>query len=662
MQQARQPKAEGLIHKGLGSLILYIKTKVNNLKIEPPPKGWRLLAEITVLAGFGFGFMEWLFLVTKPSFMDTMVFGHKLVILLSVSGLIAGVGLLFLGTLWPISRLQVRRLDVVLFHVGAGIPAFTLAGLLLLMIDNFTYTVLNFGIVTSERLLRGLYAILFVGLLYLSYRQVGKWVRRLNARKPRGLWVISAGLVVVAALTTAGLGFSNTSSATAIKTGTTGQRPNILIIGSDGLSADHMSLYGYELETTPYLSRLAEDSLWAENAFSNSSNTSGSLISMLASKPPAATRVLYPPDILSGINAYQHLPGLLRNAGYTTVQLSTAYYADAYALNVQNGFDMVNGQASLEHSQIYGLIRRVLPGDVAYFISGTADRLFDRLLHIFFVRAMPNPYKTVTTGEVEVTDRQRVDQIIQLVTTTDQPVFIHAHLMGTHGPRYEEIAEPVFSAGLEQSEEWMAAFYDDSILTFDGLIKDIVTALDEAGELNNTILVIYSDHARFWKPNERIPLLIYFPDHASVGVIQENVQNLDIAPTVLDYMGWDIPEWMEGQSLIEARGLNQRIIFNEAVTAQGVEENDGFFALVPERVQPPFYQFGNVRAIICDEFYDLNLEDQTWTVLKIDGHTAPCTKNELPEPEEIKAAILQHLQDHGFEITTLENLPPPPEE
>jgi len=299
---------------------------------------------------------------------------------------------------------------------------------------------------------------------------------------------------------------------------------------------------------------------------------------------------------------------------------------------------------------------------VAYFISGTADRLFDRLLHIFFVRAMPNPYKTVTTGEVEVTDRQRVDQIIQLVTTTDQPVFIHAHLMGTHGPRYEEITEPVFSAGLEQSEEWMTAFYDDSILTFDGLIEDIVTALDDAGELNNTILVIYSDHARFWKPNERIPLLIYFPDHTSVGVIRENVQNLDVAPTVLDYMGWDIPEWMEGQSLIEARGLNQRIIFNEAVTAQGVEENDGFFALVPERVQPPFYQFGNVRAIICDEFYDLNLEDQTWTVLKIDGHTAPCTKNELPEPEEIKAAILQHLQDHGFEITTLENLPPPPEE
>jgi len=661
MPQTSRAQGGGRLKKSLALLRQQIQTWIGALKIEPRSRGWEILAEITLLAGFGLVFMEWLFLVTKPSFMDTLTFGPRLVVLFTASILAAALFVLPVGGLWLASRMKWSpRSENGWFQAAAAVPALILAGLLLLMLDNFTYTVLHFGIVTSERALRGVYALLFLAMLYLSYRQVGRWIRALEPRPHRRLRMLVAGLVLVGIITAVKFSFSKTSSAAVLNTGTIGQRPNILLIGSDGLSADHMSLYGYALDTTPNLTRLAADSLWAENAFSNSSNTSGSLISLLSSKPPTATRVLYPPDILSGINAFQHLPGLLHNAGYTTVQLSTAYYADAFALNVQNGFDLVNGQESVEHSQLFQAIRPLLPGDVAYFLSSLSDRLVDRLLHIYFIRAMPNPYQTVTTGAVETTDRQRVDQIIRLVTSTNQPVFIHAHLMGTHGPRYEEIVDPVFSSGLAQDEEWLDPFYDDSILTFDRLIAEIVAALEDSGQLDNTILVIYSDHARFWRPDQRVPLLIHFPDNAHAGAITANVQNLDVVPTLLYYMDWEIPTWMEGQSLIASTPATERIIFNAAVAPQGVAEQDGYFALIPERLQPPFYQFGNIRAIVCDRYYDLNLEDHSWMVRHIPGHTAPCTEATALTSTDIKAAILQHLQDHGFDVATLETLAPPP--
>ena len=88
--------------------------------------------------------------------------------------------------------------------------------------------------------------------------------------------------------------------------------PNIILLGSDGLNADNMSVYGYDKDTTPRLRELAQTSLVAENAFTNAGNTAGSVVSILSGKLPTQTRVLYPPDILTDLAAFQHLPGILK--------------------------------------------------------------------------------------------------------------------------------------------------------------------------------------------------------------------------------------------------------------------------------------------------------------------------------------------------------------
>ena len=63
------------------------------------------------------------------------------------------------------------------------------------------------------------------------------------------------------------------------------ERPNIVVISIDSLSAHHMSLHGYARETTPNLSKLAETSLVFDHCVSNSNGTHIGLPTFLGNLP-----------------------------------------------------------------------------------------------------------------------------------------------------------------------------------------------------------------------------------------------------------------------------------------------------------------------------------------------------------------------------------------
>jgi arylsulfatase A-like enzyme len=119
-----------------------------------------------------------------------------------------------------------------------------------------------------------------------------------------------------------------------------------LLIGSDGVNADDMSVYGYQRDTTPFLKVFAKNALVAQNNFPNATLTTGSLVSIFTGKLPTTTRVLYPPDILTDVNSIQHFPGILQALGYYNAEISVDYYADANVLNLQNSFVTVNGRST----------------------------------------------------------------------------------------------------------------------------------------------------------------------------------------------------------------------------------------------------------------------------------------------------------------------------
>jgi arylsulfatase A-like enzyme len=601
---------------------------------------WLALFNLTVFSAYFYAFMEWLFFVTKSSSLSVLTpldSGMVLAVTGGIVALLLVISLLVLSLpAWLVRNVIWRpRLQI----LGYLVPALMLSVTALVMFDNFTYTVFKFGIVSTQGVWRALYALGFVlfawWMLRYVRRTLQKEVKRYASFLALGLLAVSIGAILVTNhARDASLGNFNTryrqSSA---------DRPNIIILGSDGLSASYLSAYGYTRDTTPFLSQVIKSSLVAENAFPNASSTTASTTSALTGREPTTVHVFRYPDILNGKDSFEHLPGILKGHGYETVELGTPYYVDAERLNMLDGFDIVNNQTL--NQPVLGLLRSILGNSPStYFIWTIAERANERLLHIFFIKEMKNPLAEVTDPNARMTDEERVDQIIDLLDNADRPIFIFTHLMDTHGPEFTS-REKTFSSGLGEEVEWDRGLYQDAILSFDSHLKKIYNHLAQTGQLDNTILVIYTDHGFQYAINQRIPIVIHFPHNEYTGTREDNIQIIDIPVTLLDYLGISKPDWMTGTSLLEGEPLaNREIVSVEAGS--------------PKKIAPPFYQIKTVQMIVCQRWYRLNVQENTWSSGNIYQHTSQCEKDLLPSDAEVRQKILDYLGKYGYDISSLQ--------
>ena len=638
---------------------------------------WGDFLIVVFLACYAYALMEWLFIITKPSFMDTLLWQEKFEILLITSALLAGSSFLAALPLMLVSALpRFRRHQDKIIRFAGLLPAAVLAALGLLWIDNFSYSLFKFGIINAKGGLRAIYALLFVGLLAVSFRWVdrllGKMTKTTRQARYRKMALAAFGLILVFSLGPLFLRGASINpqekKASAANNKVSARLPHILLITGDGINAGRMSVYGYERDTTPSIRKLADTALVAENAFTNSGQSSGSVISMYTGKSPAQTRVIYPPDILKGSDAYQHLPGILQSLGYRTVQITAPYYMDAYTFNLQDGFDSANGRSIL-HRSLFPIIGDYLSNNTAYFLSEVVNRIYDRLRHIFFIKEMENPYELVTDPD-DIGDNHRMDQLYAEIRSANQPLFIHVHLLGTHGA-YFAPAKRVYSDEKNSQREWDQDAYDDSILEFDAHVGTLVNLLEKKHLLDKTILIIGSDHGQNHEDNVRIPLLIRFPKGQFAGKLAGNIQNLDIAPTLLDYLGIEQPAWMQGQSLLpgqtaaaswaaaqplQAQPISaQRSIFSFCVRYAEQDEN-GNYAVNTEKAIPPFYQFGTITLISCQRWFLLGLTDLKLWYGEVDQYTTSCAEGDLLSPEQAINLLKGQLQISGFDISSLSNI------
>lgn len=596
-------------------------------------------------------------MITKPSYMSMFSFPKKVEVFLFAGSLVAGGSCLILLMLLAIELLPViRKHRKVMLSLGALLAAGILACTILLLIDNFTYTMFDYGIVSTDGYVRGLYALGFLIILFLCSRYVYK---KLNIgdqnidqkRSHRIINILMVGLILLSfIIPVLKNDFGNQSKSNAFNQ--IENKPHIIMITADGVNANSMSVYGYERDTTPRMKALAETSLVAENAFTNSGNTSGSIISIYTSKYPTKTGVLYPPNILRDDDAYQHLPGILWAQGYYTVQMTIPHYGDAYTLNLLNGFDKANGR-EIGVSSVLMHISGYMPTDFSYFIYEIGNRLIDRLRHIFFIKTMTNPMDLVMNAPDEVVDQTKIDDTIKLIRKSNKPLFIHIHLMGTHGetfrPKYR-----VFSQGQVMKTQglWNTDFYDDSILNFDTQVGEIVDALIKKDLFNNSIIIIGSDHGQKWTISNRIPLIIHFPKGEYSGKVGVNAQNIDIAPTILDYLGIDIPTWMQGQSLISDY-LSQRPILGIKTITASKDETTGHLFVIEI---PLFHQFGKINLIYCQNWYSIDLRSYHFESGEVEGYIALCQKEDLMSDADAFRLMSNHLKENGFNTSVLDEI------
>ncbi len=610
---------------------------------------WRNLFATSILVAQFYVFMEWLFFVTKESSLSSLSIWEALEVLLVAAGILSILVVAALGILLGLGVLARALGGEKLFQaVGTLVPAAVLAVTALIMADNFTYTVFGFGVVTTHGLWRLAYAFGFSVAFFLAYRSIWKAAagktkkRRKAARLRNGLALGLVAVSTIALLSTVLVQREYYSQLLDTYAAWPAKRPNILILGSDGLSSTHLSVYGYERDTTPFLRGLAQSSLLALNVFPNASSTTASTTSVLTGKPPVVSGVMRYPDILEGEHAFEHLPGILQEYGYTTVEVGVPYWVDAKAVNLLDGFDSVNGEP-LDPPALSSLRRLFGNSQAPYFIWTISKRASDRLLDIFLVREMENPIEAVTDPGSRMSDRERMERIVSLLEKSNTPLFVFAHFMDTHGPTFSP-REQIYSQGDSAAHPWSDNFYDDAITGFDDYVEQIYARLEESGLLENTIIVIYTDHAEKYVTNLRTPLLIHFPKGEHAGKIEHNVQNLDIPVTILDYMGLSRPDWMTGHSLLDGEPPADREIWSIVAGA-------------PKNVVAPFYQIKIVQVIVCQKWFQLNVQQNKYysgTVNSYEYFSPACAKDQLPDDDAARQMLIEYLETHGFDVGSLE--------
>lgn len=602
-------------------------------------------------------FMEWLFIVTKPSVLDMVQPLERLFpLLLSFLGLCLALCalqclLVTLDSLLPLGAAARRK-----YRIELWLPALVLTCSGYLMLDNFTYTLMGFSTFSLKSYDRVFYLILIVGVALWSHRFLKNALDNFADLAKFVKWggALSAVVILLACVALVlSLQRENRPDVVGLDAPikSNDKTPNILILSTDGLSAARMSVYGYRRQTTPFIAAIADQMLKFENHFSNSTSTTASVGSLFTSKYPSTTRVVFRPDVFLQRHAYEHLPGLLKTIGYTTGDVSVRHFVDPVDLNLRNGFDYANGRYLQADS--YGLLNfavKALPVETV-FADELLQRVKSRILHVSGYATVHNPFRMVTDPEsygYHGMDRQRVEEAKRFISSARQPFFLHLHLEGTHGPRFY-VEHQVFSSGKSQSEDWMVDFYDDAVLQYDRYVKEVFSLLAEKKILENTIVVLNTDHGHSWSTSHPLPLLIRFPGQEHVGVRRQNSQRIDIAPTLLDYLGIEKPPWMEGRSLLSEELSPMYPIFSMTRTWA---EKEGYWSRV-RRMRPPFYSLGGVSVVYCNFYYQWYFDLGEISKTKIDSHTLPCDPAGQPSKADVREAIIRHLDERGYDTGSL---------
>jgi arylsulfatase A-like enzyme/Flp pilus assembly protein TadD len=138
----------------------------------------------------------------------------------------------------------------------------------------------------------------------------------------------------------------------------------------------------------------------------------------------------------------------------------------------------------------------------------------------------------------------------------DRPFFAWVHYFDPHQP---------FEPPPPYDQLYAHDLYDGEIAYADRCIGHLLQRLEQSGELERTLVVVVGDHGEgLGEHNEithavlaynstlHVPLIMRLPggDADSGAVVEQRVSTVDVLPTVLDLLQLEVPEGVQGRSLV----------------------------------------------------------------------------------------------------------------
>ena len=403
-----------------------------------------------------------------------------------------------------------------------------------------------------------------------------------------------------------------------------GRRPSILLISIDTLRADHLGSYGwapYDEPVSPAIDALAAEGVTFDEYYAPRGQTTPSLCSMMSGKYPSGHGVRDNGQRFA--KGQKTLVERLGELGYETfafvsrIPTNEVGHPARGAHVIEGGSKHPDGTKAVGQNESDAI---VADKALAWLESEQpgAERPFFGWVHFYAVHkpySPPPPYDTMFTGD-----------------------YAGALKPGKKLHPGKVVAE-LNRAALEQtalSEEdhrFVLALYDGGIRSTDRHVARLVEKLEERGLAEETIVIVTSDHGEelgehqnyYFHGNSvydgtlRIPLIVRWPGHLAPGSrFPHLTQNVDLVPTLLDWIGVEVPEELEGVSLApwlvpgaEPEGIPREYAFLEwQDMIWGVRTPEFKYIINPDGVHPkkPPY-FGEPDAsfqISCAELYEIS--------------------------------------------------------
>jgi predicted AlkP superfamily pyrophosphatase or phosphodiesterase len=302
-------------------------------------------------------------------------------------------------------------------------------------------------------------------------------------------------------------------------------KPNILLITIDTLRRDHLGIYGYPRQTSPFIDSLARQGLVCKQAVTPIPITSGSHATILTSLHPITHGLL-----TNGFNLnpkIQTLAEVLKKNDYYTIGTTSVSLLDE-ARGFNQGFDSFTNCVSSKRKQ----------GPATDPANKVNERLFGQI------------------GEY-------------LSNHRDKPLFIWIHYFDPHTPytnhqkyKFKEKI-PVNIRKINKDNTYSINHYDKEIRYVDEAIKNLLDHLKENDLTEKLVTCITSDHGEqhgehgywnghydFYTETLCIPLIFQGYGIPKNKIINARVTTMDIAETLVHMAGATFDYNIDGANLV----------------------------------------------------------------------------------------------------------------
>ena len=407
----------------------------------------------------------------------------------------------------------------------------------------------------------------------------------------------------------------------------TGNHPDIILIMIDDLRADHTTLYGYKRDTTPNIGRLAKEATLYNHSVSSEatdlSATASIFTGMYASSHGAHFSESAPHLMKPLSNKRTTLAEVLSEKGYITMASVSNFVYLSHYFHMDQGFQYFDNR---------------LPS--LFFRKSQPFYLRDLIRHYMARIFLTHDYHHVYRRAEEI--NSAVFQLLDRVKGVTSPFFLFINYMDAHRPlippapfdtmypgkskavdtiQYNSASREIMNFRRDITPEernHLISQYDGGINYIDFHIGKLISRLKELGLYDNTLIIITSDHGEafgernlmehgvsVYQDQIYVPLIIKYPNHTDGSVINDLVSSIDIMPTILDVTGYEIPDDVQGVSLLKVESVRTRNIISESFPDRDLLNLDPRFHRIERAIFSWPYKFISSTAGE-KELYDLS--------------------------------------------------------